>query len=49
MRAVTPEVLHEDVGRVRFGGEAVVTHINTGVSYAQAIDIKGVKAVGVLW
>lgn len=45
---VTPQVLHEDVGGVGLGREAVIADIDTGVGHAKAIHVPGVKAVRVL-
>jgi hypothetical protein len=44
---VAPEVLHEDVGGIRFGREAVVADVDSGVCYAEAVDVQGVEAVGI--
>ena len=46
---VAPQVLHEDVGGVGLGREAVVANVNAGVGHAEAVHIQGVEAIGVLW
>ena len=45
VRVVAPQVLHEDVGGVGLGREAVITAIDTDVGHANAIHVPGVKAV----
>jgi hypothetical protein len=37
---VAPQVLHEDVGCVRLGREAVIANINPGVGHAQAVYVQ---------
>jgi hypothetical protein len=47
VRAVAPQVLNEDVGRVGFRGEAVVADVDARVGHGEAVDVEGVEAVGV--
>lgn len=47
VRAVAPEVLHEDVGRVGLGAEAVVAHVDACVGYGKSIHVERVEAVGI--
>lgn len=45
---VAPEVLHENVGGVGLGREAIVSNVDSGVGDAESVHVEGVKAVGVL-
>lgn len=49
MGIVTPQVLHENVGCVGLGREAVIADIDAGIGHAETVDVQGVKSVGVLW
>lgn len=48
VRAVAPQVAHQDVGRVGLGREAVVAHVDARVEHRQAGDVERVEAVCVL-
>ena len=45
---VAPQVLHENVGGVGLGGEAVIANIDAGVGHTETVHVEGVKSVGVL-
>jgi hypothetical protein len=45
---VAPQVLHENVGGVGLGREAVIADIDAGVSHTETVHVEGVKSVGVL-
>lgn len=45
---IAPEILDENVGRVRLGAEAIVANVNTGIGHSQAIDIESVEAISIL-
>jgi hypothetical protein len=45
---VAPQVLHEDVGCVGLGREAVVANVDTSVCHTQTVNIQGVKPISVL-
>lgn len=45
---VAPQVLHENVGGVGLGGEAVIADIDAGVGHTETVHVEGVKSVGVL-
>lgn len=49
MGVVAPQILHEDVGCVGFGREAIVTNVHPGVGHAEAVYVERVESVGVLW
>jgi hypothetical protein len=46
---IAPQILHKDVGSVRFRREAVISNINTGISHGQPIDVKRVESICVFW
>lgn len=48
MSTVAPQVLHEDIGGIGLGREAVVAHVHPGVGDAEAVNIERVEAVAVL-
>lgn len=48
MGAITPEILHKDIGSVGLWREAVVTDVDPSVSDSQSIDVERVEAIGVL-
>lgn len=45
---VAPQVLHENVGCVGLGREAVITDIDAGVGHTETVHVEGVKSIGVL-
>jgi hypothetical protein len=47
MRAITVQILDEDVGGIRFRTETVVADVDPGVADGEAVDVVGVPAVGV--
>jgi hypothetical protein len=48
MGIVAPQVLHEDVGGIGLGREAIIADINTGIGHRETVYVVGVKSVGVL-
>ena len=48
MGVVAPEVLHEDVGRVGLGREAIISNIDPGVQDGQTIQVVRVESIRVL-
>ena len=48
MSAVAPQVLHMDVCGVGLWGEAIVTHVDPGVGYSQAIHVETVEPISIL-
>lgn len=40
MRAIAPEIFHEDVGCVWLWGKAVVTYVDASVRHCQTIDVE---------
>lgn len=45
---VAPQVLHENVGGVGLGREAVIANIDPSVGHAKTVDIQRVESIGVL-
>lgn len=45
---VAPEILDEDVGGIGLRAEAVVANVDAGVGHGQAVNVQGVKTIGVL-
>ena len=48
MGIVAPQVLHENVGCVGLGREAIIADVDAGVGHGQAVHVEGVKSIGVL-
>lgn len=48
MGIVAPQVLHENVGCVGLGREAVIADVDAGVRHAQTVHVEGIKSIGVL-
>jgi len=48
MGAIAVDVRDEDVGSIRFRGEAVVSDVYPCVAHRQAVDVVRIPAVGVL-
>lgn len=46
---VAPQVLHEDVGCVWLGSEAIISNVDTGVQDVETIEVVRVESIGVLW
>jgi hypothetical protein len=47
MGIVAPQVLHENVGCIGLGREAIIANVDPGIRNPQPVDIKRVKAVTV--
>lgn len=45
---VAPQVLHEDVGGVWLGREAVVANVDAGVGHTETIHVQRVESISVL-
>lgn len=45
---VAPQVLHENVGGVGLGGEAVIADVDAGVGHTETVYVEGIKSVCVL-